>query len=156
MIRRFAKNFPRAFIALLMLIFAAQISYAASVPYPRVKPAAPNISSILDEKDARAFKNGLAAADRRNWRDVNRYKNQITHPVASQNLSDWPRMTGIRAKAEKKLWSNKLSSQATIGWFQNREPVSGEGRAVLLNSRGAKPVLHVTFSANYTGNINPA
>ena len=53
----------------LSLLFCG-VSAAANVPYPRVKPQAPNISQVLSKSDAIIFKKGIAAAERRYWRDV--------------------------------------------------------------------------------------
>ena len=159
--RRFATLSRRSLITLALssasLAVLSRASHAQSVPYPRVKPPLPNISTILQDKDAKLFKKAMAAVDRRYWRDVEKYKKQIFHPTAkdalswveawrntnidfdtltyvTQNLSDWPRMTSIRANAEKKLWNKKLSSQSAIDWFRGADPVSGEGRAVLARA----------------------
>ena len=157
MIRRFVKSVQKSFLALIVLLFVSPVSHANNIPYPRVKPSPPSLSLILQDNDANAFKKALSAVERRNWRDVNKYKKQISSPVAkdtlrwleawrnvntsfsdltyvTHNLSDWPRMTGIRAKAERKLWDRKLSSQETIDWFRGVDPVSGEGRAALARA----------------------
>jgi len=159
--QRFVTLSRRSLITLALssasMTVLTRASHAQSVPYPRVKPPIPNISTILQDNDAKLFKKAMAAVDRRFWRDVRKYKSQISHPTAkdtlnwleawrdanadfdtltyaAQNLSDWPRMTSIRAKAEKILWKKKLSPQSAINWFRGADPVSGEGRAVLARA----------------------
>jgi soluble lytic murein transglycosylase len=140
----------------LSLLFCG-VSAAANVPYPRVKPQAPNISQVLSKSDAIIFKKGIAAAERRYWRDVDGYIKKISDPAAkdtlrwlkawrdrntdfddltyvTQNLGNWPRMTGIRAKAERKLWDKSWPAQRVISWFQGVDPVSGEGRLALARA----------------------
>lgn len=127
------------------------------VPYPRVKPAAPNISQVLSDSDAKRFKSAMAAVDRRYWRDVRKQRDKISHPAAKDTLrwmeawrdahisfndltyvvhnqSDWPRMVTIKAKAERQLWDKELSPQDTISWFRGSDPVSGEGRMALARA----------------------
>ncbi len=52
----------------------------------------------------------------------------------TQNLSDWPRMSGIQAKAEGRMFDNPLSANETIAWFAGKEPKSGEGRIALAEA----------------------
>lgn len=147
-----------ALITLITALFCWICGYAAaSVPAPRVKPDAPNSSQILSQKDATTFRLGMAAADRRSWNDVARYQNALDdnvaqsvllwrRAVADANLSwdefefvttqlpDWPRMTRIKAAAEKRLFEDPISARATVAYFAQTPPVSGEGRAALARA----------------------
>ena len=149
-------------IALMMAVFAPVQAYAvANPPTPRVKPAAPNSSQYLSKSDAKTFRLGMAAANRRNWSDVNRRISSLSDPIAKDVLRwrkaaddggvsfkemtrvvdyqpEWPRMTRIRSKAEKKLFDDSpLSPRDTIAWFGANDPVSGEGRAALARAHYA-------------------
>ena len=146
-------------IALITAAFVPAQAYAvANPPTPRLKPAAPNSSQYLSKSDAKSFRLGLAAADRRNWSDVDRRIKSLSDPIAQDVLrwrkaandggisfedltrviqyqSEWPRMTRIRSKAEKKLLDDApLSPSDTIAWFGADDPVSGEGRAALAGA----------------------
>jgi len=142
-------------ITTLLCLFPA-VS-VAEVPTPRIKPAPPKLSQYIGSKDARYFQPALTAAERRQWSSVASYRNKISDPTAKdvliwiaamrdanvstqdltyviQNLSDWPRMTGIQAKAEYRLFDKPMRANDTIAWFAGREPVSGEGRAALADA----------------------
>ncbi len=126
-------------------------------PLPRLKPAPQNLSEILTSADAMQLRRGLSAARRGDWRTLIGARNAIQDPTAKNlllwhraardpnvsdgwlnaavtGLPDWPRMVSIRAKAEGRLFDDPLPPQQTIDWFQGREPVSGEGRAVLADA----------------------
>jgi len=146
------------FITLVTFAFTLTSGLAqAAVPKPRLKPPAPNASEFLSDKDSKRFRKGLRAAKKRHWSDVNHEIKKLDDPVAkdvlrwiraardanvpfkdityvTQNLSDWPRMTGIRAKAEGILFDEPLSSRKTIEWFAGKKPISGEGRAALARA----------------------
>lgn len=127
---------------------------SVSTPTPRLKPEAPNTSTILSKLDAARFRRAMRAADTNKWQDVKALSRLIKDPVAKKILlwrmaaedpyvsfeimsrvvheqSDWPRMTRIRAKAEGWMFDHPLSPNATIAWFGSAEPVSGEGRAAM-------------------------
>ncbi|MDA8707912.1 lytic transglycosylase domain-containing protein [Hellea sp.] len=129
----------------------------AVIPTPRIKPAAPSASEFLNDKDAEHFRRGLRAANKRHWVDLDGQINKLNDPTAkdvlrwvraardpnvsfkdisyvTHDLSDWPRMTSIRAKAEAMLFDSPLSASRTIAWFRGEEPVSGEGRAALARA----------------------
>ena len=135
---------------------AAPQAYA-EVPTPRIKPAAPNASQYLSDRDAKRFRKGVSAARAGRWTELNQNIRQLDDPIATDtlkwvraarnpratldeltyvthNLSSWPRMTSIQAKAEKILFDKPLSAQRTVAWFAGREPVSGEGRAALADA----------------------
>ncbi|MEE9347546.1 MAG: hypothetical protein V3U82_05075, partial [Robiginitomaculum sp.] len=129
----------------------------ASIPSPRLKPAAPSSSQLLSKADAKTFRAAMRSASRRNWRDVKRHEAALSDPTAKavllwrraaddasvsfkdlsevkQSQPDWPRMTRIQAKAEKLMFQKPLSAGETIAWFTGVEPVSGEGRAALARA----------------------
>lgn len=130
---------------------------AAVVPTPQLKPVVQNTSSVLTDRDSKLFRDGFRAAQRQDWGLVAQNYGQITDNTAknlllwlraaedpnvrfeeisyvTQALSDWPRMTTIRAKAEADLWDDPIGARATINWFLGTEPVSGEGRAALARA----------------------
>lgn len=138
-------------------ILSASLASAANIPTPRIKPEAPNISASLSKRDASNFRQGMRAADNRQWESVEKFYRRIEDPTAKrillwrqaaddpyvsfstltdvvQNQSDWPRMTRIRAKAETHLFDRPLSPDETITWFLGAEPVSGEGRGALAHA----------------------
>ena len=129
----------------------------AAIPTPRIKPPAPNASQFLSDKDAKRFRKGLSAAKRGRWSDVNHEIKRLDDPTAKdtlrwiraardpnvpfkdityvvQELSTWPRMTSIQAKAEGIMFDEPISSRKTIAWFAGRTPVAGEGRAALARA----------------------
>lgn len=127
------------------------------VPLPRLKPAPPALSEYLSPLDALYLRRGLSAASDGDWRALKKAKDIIKDPTAKDllrwvrsardpnvptdwltyvvhDLSDWPRMVSIQAKAEARLFDEPLSARRTLEWFNNKEPVSGEGRAALARA----------------------
>jgi soluble lytic murein transglycosylase len=51
--------------------------------------------------------------------------NSITQFIAAN--PDFPNMSGMRARAEAAMPSSAMSADQVIGWFQGREPVTGDG-----------------------------
>ncbi len=154
-----AKLAVRGLIIALGLSLAAMSASPAyaEIPVPRLKPAAPNPSQFLSDKDAKRFSKGVRAAKRGKWTELNNAIRNVNDPVAADTLrwlraarnpnvsfsqitkavqtqSDWPRMVSIRAKAEKILFDEPMSARKTIAWFNAKEPVSGEGRAALARA----------------------
>ncbi len=153
-----------AFTALFALICATLLPLAAqaTVPAPRLKPAPPAMSAYMSESDARRFRKGLSNATARRWANVSQAINQINDPTAKdilrwtraandrnapievltyvhQNLGDWPRMTTVRAEAERRMFDEAWPSTRVFQWFTGQsEPVSGEGRAALARAYYAK------------------
>lgn len=147
-----------ALISLITAILCVMGSFAsASVPSPRVKPDAPNSSQFLSRKDAKLLRLGMSAADRRAWRDVARYQNDLSDPIAKNillwrravsnanmswdeyeyvitQMSDWPRMVRIKSSAEKLLFEKPVNAQRVLSFFTQSPPVSGEGRAALARA----------------------
>ncbi|WP_409433869.1 lytic transglycosylase domain-containing protein [Litorimonas sp. RW-G-Af-16] len=146
-------------LAAILSVSTASVAYAA-IPVPRIKPEPPAMSAFLTDADARYFRSGISAVHRGHWRDVERATERVTDQTAkdvllwfraardplppmdvmkyvTHVLSDYPRMTGIRAKAEARLFEESLSPQKTVAWFQGLEPVSGEGRVALARAHYA-------------------
>ncbi len=144
-------------LGLTLSILPAAQAQAEVIPTPRVKPAPPALSQYLNDADAKLLRKGLTAARRGDWQTVKQMKDRVSDPTAkdllrwlrsardaqapmdyltyaTQDLSNWPRMTGIRAKAESKLFDNFKPGRSTIDWFMGQEPVSGEGRAALARA----------------------
>lgn len=161
--RKFLRSFFVASLvsmSSIMLVAPHAASALSIIPTPRVKPAAPALSQFLTDSDARYLRKAIAAAKRREWREFDRNKNKVRDSLAkdllvwvrasqdtqapqsiltkaAHDLSDWPRQTTIRARAEAKLFDSPLSAAQTVAWFRNREPVSGEGRAALARANYA-------------------
>ena len=147
-----------AFGSLSVVPAAAQ----ASVPSPRLKPAPPAMSAFMSETDARLFRKGLSDVKARRWTNVSRLISQINDPTAKdilrwaraandrnapvetlmyvhKNLADWPRMTTVRAEAERRMFDENWSSARVFDWFLGEtEPVAGEGRAALARAYYSK------------------
>ncbi|MGJ8564110.1 MAG: lytic transglycosylase domain-containing protein [Alphaproteobacteria bacterium] len=130
---------------------------AANVPSPRLKPMAPNTSNYLNSNDAKLFRAALSASKDRNWTQVRRLEEQISDKTARDlikwittskdprssfseidyvvhQLSDWPRMTGMKATGESMILDTRQSPQKTFDWFKGQDPISGEGRAALARA----------------------
>lgn len=138
-----------AVIALSTLVLAAQAQ--ASTPVPRLKPPMPNHSAILNDADFDLLRRGLRAADAGDWSFVREARFDLTHPVARnillwrmatsdaraiftelqlamEELDGWPRQAAIQREAEWKLAESGLGPDLVHSWFNNREPLTGEGR----------------------------
>jgi len=54
-------------------------------------------------------------------------------------LNDWPRLTRVRANAEKKMFEQDWDSSRVFDWFVGQpEPISGEGRGALARAYYAR------------------
>jgi soluble lytic murein transglycosylase len=120
------------------------------------------MSAYLSESDARFFRRGLADAKARRWSGVEREINRINDPVAKdvlrwiqaandrnapterleyvhRYLNDWPRLTRVRAEAERRMFEKSWDANRILNWFQGEDPpVSGEGRAALAGAYYAR------------------
>jgi len=146
------------FLATMCLL---PVHSAAQVPTPRLKPEPAQLSSHLLNDEAKNLRAGLRAASRKQWTSVESYRQKLSDPVAQDvlvwiqamkdpnvsfdkltyvttNLQDWPRMTGIQAKAEYRLFDEPKPSDTVLRWFAGKEPKTGEGRAALANAHYAK------------------
>ena len=147
-----------AFLFILITPFYAH----ATVPAPRLKPAAPAMSAFMNEPDAKQFRKGLNASKAQRWSEVGRTINTLNDPVAKdvlrwiratndknvttedleyvhQSLDNWPRMVRVRAEAERRMFDESWTSRRVFAWFTGQtEPVSGEGRAALARAYYAK------------------
>ncbi len=157
------KNIRNSLLRLIFIVLSslltASVSYSAmaATPSPRLKPAPPALSNHLSESDAKNFRKGLRATKRAQWNELAKITRKMKDPSAhdtlmwlraardpnppmdvlkyvTHDLSDFPRMTAIRAKAERRLFDKPLSASKTIDWFSGYEPVSGEGRTALARA----------------------
>jgi len=90
MLLRNAASPVRIFTLSVTLMMAAlgpaNAGAVTNPPVPRIKPAAPNSSQFLTKTDAKTFRLGLAAADRRNWTDVDRRIKALSDPGHSISI----------------------------------------------------------------------
>lgn len=130
------KNKLRSLFLIIGCVFVSNMALA-EVPVPKVKPAVTNASNVLSTKDAGNFRQGMRAIQLRKWDAAEKYHKRLDDPVAKrvmmwklalkdpeisfrdltdviQNQSDWPRMTGIRAKAEGKLFDRPKSAKTQL------------------------------------------
>jgi len=126
----------------------------AQTPSPRLKPDVPNHSVVLEDADFAIFRAGMQAADDDNWAEVRQALYQLSDPVAEQlllwriavsdarapfsdldraldELQGWPRAASIQREAEWKIADSGLSSALIADWFDDRTPITGEGRIAL-------------------------
>lgn len=144
--------------ALFLLALSLPLSTAtAQTPEPRLKPPVPNHSVLLSDADFTAFRHGMRAADDDDWDDVRAAMITLDNPVADHvllwriavsdarapfsdldraidELDGWPRQDSIRREAEWKIEDSGLSPALIVAWFEDREPVTGEGRIALGES----------------------
>jgi soluble lytic murein transglycosylase len=144
--------------ALFLLALSLPLSAAtAQTPAPRLKPPVPNHSILLSDADFTAFRRGMRAADDDDWDDVRAAIITLDNPVADHvllwriavsdarapfsdldraidELEGWPRQASIRREAEWKIEDSGLSPALIVAWFEDREPVTGEGRIALGES----------------------
>ena len=144
--------------ALFLLALSLPLSAAtAQTPAPRLKPPVPNHSILLSDADFTAFRRGMRAADDDDWDDVRAAIITLDNPVADHvllwriavsdarapfsdldraidELDGWPRQASIRREAEWKIEDSGLSPALIVAWFEDREPVTGEGRIALGES----------------------
>jgi soluble lytic murein transglycosylase len=126
----------------------------AQAPSPRLKPPVPNHSEILNDSDFYAFRRAMRAADDDEWDDVRDLMIEIENPIADNlllwriavsdarapfsdldraldELQGWPREWSIRREAEWKIEDSGLSPALIVNWFEDRTPITGEGRVAL-------------------------
>ncbi len=126
----------------------------AQEPVPRLKPEVPNHSQILSDTDFSVFRRAMAAADDDDWDEVRTLRYQLDNQVAQDlllwrlaisdarapfsdlnvamtRLADWPRDYSIQREAEWKIEESGLSAALIVDWFEDREPVTGEGGIAL-------------------------
>lgn len=147
-------------IMAVSIFVLSETAFAIDVPSPRIKPAPPALSQHLNDSDARDLRKAIAASKRGSWSEFQRLHDRVRDPLAkdlltwiratkdhnapqailtkaAHNLSDWPRQTTIRAKAEANLFDRPPSARQVVAWFKDQDPVSGEGRAALARAHYA-------------------
>ncbi|WP_394694509.1 lytic transglycosylase domain-containing protein [Hyphobacterium sp.] len=144
-------------VSLLIVLIAGWIAIPfadAQVPDPRLRPERPNPSRYLDDQDFLMLERGLEASADGDWGEVRDARRRISDPIASsillwriatsdedatfmeldlalEELEGWPQYAMIRSEAEFKISTSGLSSEFIVSWFEDREPVSGEGKVAL-------------------------
>ena len=138
--------------AAIVALFSA--ATFAQTPVPRLKPDVPNHSRILSDADFITFRRAMAAADDDDWDVVRLARVEIESPAADalllwriavsdagapfsdldlalDALEGWPRTWSIRREAEWKIEDSGLSPALIVAWFEDNEPITGEGRVAL-------------------------
>lgn len=144
-------------LPLLASLLAATALTAPAIgqtPVPRLKPIVENHSEILSDADFAAFRLGLNAAEDNEWdevraarmtldneaaRNILLWRLAVSDPrtafseldLALDELQGWPLLWQIQREAEWKIDTSGLSSAYIVDWFEDREPVTGEGRVTL-------------------------
>jgi len=142
----------------LFLVFALSLLLAApshaQTPAPRPKPPVENHSQLLTDSDFDLFRRALRAADDDEWDDVRADMARIEDDAARLvllwriatsdprarffeldsaliQLDGWPREDAIQREAEWKIGEARISPREVVAWFENRTPLTGEGRVSL-------------------------
>lgn len=141
-------------LATLLAATALTTPAFAQAPVPRLKPTVENHSEILGDLDFANFRRGMNAAESSDWNEVRAARIAVEDPVAANmllwriatsdprsafseldlaldELQGWPMTWQIQREAEWKIAESGLSSALIVGWFEGREPITGEGRVAL-------------------------
>jgi len=143
----------------LFAALAASGAAAAGMPEsPSLKPDRPYASTVTDSKNAKILHKALSAAERYDWKEVARLQQQATDPAvrdlimwqrasegvpgmgfsevndALTRLSDWPKTSNMRARAEEIIELSSLSATERIAWLRASGPRTGEGKVALANA----------------------
>lgn len=139
-----------------VLAASAVIGSAASAqtPSPRLAPPVPNHIASLSDADFDLFRRAMRAANDDDWGFVREAAYQVSDPAARRilmwrmatsdarasfsdlhlaldQLAGWPREAAIQREAEWKIEDSGFSPAMVAAWFENREPLTGEGRVAL-------------------------
>ena len=148
---------PLAF--LLFAALAVKGAAAAGLPEsPSLKPDRPYASTATDPQNAEILHKALSAAGRYDWNEVARLQSQATDPAvrdlilwrrasegvpgmgfsevndALTRLSDWPKTSNMRARAEEIIELSTLTATQRIDWLKASGPRTGEGKVALANA----------------------
>ena len=141
---------------LYLFIFHHNAVYA-NTPLPNLKTSPQNTSFIIDDTQSMYLRGGIRAAKKGNWIDLNNSIEKLDdttskdllywlRAVKSPNLSfkdinyvveilhNWPLSTTIQAKAERILFDYPINHLELLSWFEDKTPVTGEGRAALARA----------------------
>ena len=149
----------RPLVLSAVLFATAGLAAAAGVPEaPSLKPQRTYASQVTDARNAEILHKALRAANKYDWKTVAKLQKQtndrdvqnlIMWVRASQGvpgmgfsevsealdiLSDWPRQTAMRRRAEEIIELSSLNHQARIDWLMDSGPISGAGKLALANS----------------------
>ncbi len=142
----------------LSLLFLLSSSPAQAIEPPSRKPNPPYTSSVLPRQEFERVYLALRAASDGDWREVERYRSQVTDPVANKllfwrvadsslsgadfatldralsALQDWPGTFDLQVRAEEQISDSALSPQERIAWLERSGPISGEGKIALAEA----------------------
>jgi soluble lytic murein transglycosylase len=120
----------------------------------RVRPHAQTLSS----SDLALLERAFDAADRKRWDYARAIAASISNPAARDvvfwraytskdngaafadinrfisNHRDWPNQRSLQARAEEAMPADVMQPDEITGWFQGRDPVSGEGMVKLADA----------------------
>lgn len=126
----------------------------ARTPAPRLAPPVPNHIESLSDADFELFRRAMRAANDDDWDFVRDAASTVTDPAAQRillwrmatsdarasfsdlhlaldQLAGWPSEAAIQREAEWKIEDSGFSPAMIAAWFENREPLTGEGRVAL-------------------------
>lgn len=126
----------------------------AQNPVPRLAPPVPNHVASLSDADFSLLRQAMRAASEDDWSFVRGAIFQIEDEAARNlvlwrmavsdarasfsdlhmaldRLEGWPRQAAIQREAEWKIEESGFSPAMIAAWFENREPLTGEGRVAL-------------------------
>ena len=155
-LHRFFSHIRVMLCGLIVFLMGSNFAFSEA-PSPRIKPLPPKLSEYLSDQEARKFRSALRSVDRKSWSELQSIRSSVSDPIVkdllfwlesvenpradlstltyvTQRLSDWPRMTKVRAAGEALLFDRYQGAQATLSWFGGVDPVSGEGRAALARA----------------------
>ena len=115
-------------------------------------------AQTLSSSDLALLERAFDAADRKQWDVARSIAAQISNPAARDvvfwraytskdngaafadlnrflsNHRDWPNQRSLQARAEEAMPADVMQPDEIIGWFQGRDPVSGEGMVKLADA----------------------
>ena len=126
----------------------------ARTPAPRLAPPVPNHIESLSDADFELFRRAMRAANDDEWDFVRDAASAISDPAAQRillwrmatsdarasfsdlhlaldQLAGWPSEAAIQREAEWKIEDSGFSPAMIAAWFEDREPLTGEGRVAL-------------------------
>ena len=149
----------RPLVLSAVVLLSAGLAHASGTPEaPSLKPQRTYVSQVTDTKNAAILHEALRAANRYDWKTVARLQKRASDPdvrdlimwvrasqgvpgmnfsevsEALDTLSDWPRQSAMRRRAEEIIELSSLNHEARIDWLTASGPISGAGKLALANS----------------------
>jgi len=142
------------FVTVLAASAAVGSVAGAQEPSPRLAPPVPNHIASLSDADFDLFRRAMRAANDDEWEFVREAAYTVSDPAARRilfwrmatsdprasfsdlhlaldQLAGWPREAAIQREAEWKVEESGFSPAMIAAWFENRDPLTGEGRVAL-------------------------